>query len=145
MNSAFLNLYTFWCNFLLNISTSLLTHEFIFKSCQCGAVSRITFVWLASIKNFSMYFRHTRELFLAMSLEIPHSTNTYSFVSYCIIALAVSFMVFIPARGLMDTRTSKSEHSKCFTSAAYLLAWLSPKIIISCFFWDACLEHFQYF
>jgi len=128
-----LNLSTSLCNFLLNTSTSILTHEFVIRSCQCGAVSRITFVWLASVRNIIICFRPSRELFFAMSLEPPYSTTT-SFLVSRTFASAVSLMVFIPAPGLVVPKTSKSLLNKCFTSAAHPLAWLSPKIITLCCF-----------
>ena len=77
------------------------------------------------------------ELFLAISFETPHTTTASFFVSWFHSVLAVSFMNSIPEPGFPNPSTSNLSFSRCFTSAAHPLAWLSPMITTLCFFFSS--------
>ena len=54
--STFLNLSKLLCSFLLNFSTSTLTHDLLIKSYLCGALIRITLVWFAFVTNSNVSY-----------------------------------------------------------------------------------------
>jgi hypothetical protein len=59
------------CSFLLHFSLSLLTHQMLIKSCQCGALITITLVRVTFIRKSNRCLIPTVQLLFAMPLEPP--------------------------------------------------------------------------